>query len=52
MLGARERDTESEYRVLLCYVNELYYRIIKYEVVVDITRCYYHVRFDYVYVVS
>lgn len=52
MLGARERDTESEYRVLLCYVNELYYRIIKYEVAVDITCCYYHVRFDYVYVVS
>lgn len=36
----------------LCYVNELYYRIIKYQVAVDITCCYYDVRFDYVYVIS
>lgn len=40
-LCAREEDTDSEYRVFLCCVNELYYRIIKYEVAVDITCCYY-----------
>lgn len=52
MSCAREKDAESEYRVLLCYVNEFHYRIRKYQVAVDITCCYYDVRFDYVYVIS